>query len=305
MLHLMNEARIAVGMQGLGGLEGALEFAENYAAERSQFGKPISELPLMNRNLNDLRVERDAMRALMVDTTSLYDIFQLLDLKERESNDLTKEESKLMKTTWKKVRKRTPLVKFYLCEQFVDFSKKTLQVYGGYGFMQEYPIERYYRDCLGPLLYEGTSQIQALMALKDFVKSLFKEPKNFFEEIFQATWQSTPFNTSGDIEQSFGRVTAGFYKNVVGLLFGELRPDWNKIHVFKEWQRSEAIDDLMEHAETLTWALSYIETLEVLKKHALKDKTQAKLFWDYMELVEPRLEGIYYDWKIRVQRESR
>ena len=91
----------------------------------------------------------------------------------------------------------------------------------------------------------------------------------------------------------------------MSLLFGELRPDWNKIHVFKEWQRNEAIDDLMEHAETLTWALSYIETLEVLKKHAKKDPSQAQLFWDYMDLVEPRLDGIYSDWKIRVQRGTR
>ena len=108
MLHLMNEARIAVGMQGLGGLEGALEFAENYAKERSQFGRSISELPLMKRNLKDLRVERDAMRALMVDTTSLYDIFQILDLKERESDDLSEKEAELLKSTWKRVRKRTP-----------------------------------------------------------------------------------------------------------------------------------------------------------------------------------------------------
>lgn len=302
MLHLMNEARIAVGMQGLGGIEGAIECAENYAKERSQFGKSIDQLPLMKRILKDLRVERDAMRALMMDTTSLYDIFQFLDLKQRGSGDLSKQEEKLFKETWRRVRKRTPLVKFYLCEQFVEMSRKSLQVYGGYGFMKEYPIERYYRDSLGPLLYEGTSQIQALMALKDFVKGLFKNPKNFFEEIFQATWQATPLSREGSIDQNYARISASFYKNVVTLLFGELRPDWNKIHVFKEWQRSEAIDDLMEHAETLTWALSYIETLEVLKKHANQDKSQAALFWDYLELVEPKLAGIYADWKVRLQK---
>lgn len=302
MLHLMNEARIATGMQGLGGIEGAIECAENYAKERSQFGKSIDQLPLMKRILKDLRVERDAMRALMMDTTSLYDIFQFLDNKQRGSGDLTKSEEKLMKTTWRKVRKRTPLVKFYLCEQFIEMAKKSVQVYGGYGFMKEYPIERYYRDSLGPVLYEGTSQIQALMALKDFVKGLFRNPKNFFEEIFQATWQSTPLSREGDVEQNFSRISASFYKNVVTLLFGELRPDWNKIHVFKEWQRSEAIDDLMEHAETLTWALSYIETLDVLKGHAKKDKSQQQLFWDYLELVEPKLAGIYADWKVRLQK---
>lgn len=300
MLHLMNEARIAVGIQALGGIEGAIEHAIKYAEERQQFGKPLTELPLMKRNLDDLCTERDAMRALMVDTASLYDVFQFLDLKERNSHDLTKEEQKQKKEIWRKVRKRTPLVKFYLCEQFVDMSKKALQVYGGYGFMKEYPIERYYRDCLGPLLYEGTSQIQSLMALKDFVKGLFREPKNFFEDIFKATWEANPLSGDSDVDQNFGRISASFFKNVVTLLFGELRPDWKKIHVFKEWQRSEAIDDLMEHAETLTWALSYIETLEVLKQHARKDDSQKDLYWKYSRLIEPKLAGIYADWKIRV-----
>ena len=63
MLHLMNEARLVTALQALGGIEASLSYARKYAGERTQFGKPIEELPLMKRNLEDFEAERDALRA--------------------------------------------------------------------------------------------------------------------------------------------------------------------------------------------------------------------------------------------------
>ena len=70
ILHLMNEARIATAMQSFGGLEASIEYAKKYAGEKKAFGKPIADLPLMKRNLEDYQTEVDAIGALLVDTSS-------------------------------------------------------------------------------------------------------------------------------------------------------------------------------------------------------------------------------------------
>ena len=108
MLHLMNEARIATAMQSFGGLEASIEYAKKYATERKAFGKPISELPLMKRNLEDYQTEVDALRALLVDTSSHYDIYQKLHLKKCHSGELSSAEKELYDNAWMWTRKRTP-----------------------------------------------------------------------------------------------------------------------------------------------------------------------------------------------------
>lgn len=296
MLHLMNEARIAVGMQSLGLIEAAVGYADEYAQERQQFGKPISELPLMKRLLSDYKTERDAIRALMVDTISHFDIFQKLDLKQRHTGDLTKEEQNLLEEARLWTRKRTPLVKYYVCETAVTLTQRAIQVLGGYGFMHEYPVERFHRDSFGPLLYEGTSQIQALMALKDVVKYAIKDPKRFFQNVLFKHPGSELLSRSEEWSREFKSVHYRFKKKMLGLLLSCLKPEGTKVFNAKLWQREEGVDKLMVHAETLTQALSYMETLRVLCEHANKDKARAELFFRYQKLVTPRLEAIYADW---------
>ena len=183
MLHLMNEARIATALQSFGGLEDAIYHAKKYAGERKAFGKPISELPLMKRNLEDYQTELDALRALLVDTSSHYDIYQRLHLKKCHTGELNEEETNQYNEAWRWTRKRTPLVKFYATEAFTHLSTKAIQVLGGYGYMEEYPLEQLHRDSFGPLLYEGTSQIQSLMAMKDLMKYVMSDPKAFLTNV--------------------------------------------------------------------------------------------------------------------------
>ena len=92
----------------------------------------------------------------MADTMSHFDIYLKLDHKKHHTGDLTQEEEKLYKEASLWTRKRTPLVKYYACEAYTHLSTRAIQVLGGYGFMKEYPLERYHRDAFGPLLYEGT-----------------------------------------------------------------------------------------------------------------------------------------------------
>lgn len=299
MLHLMNEARIAVGMQALGTIEGSIGYALNYAKEREQFGKPLSELPLMRRNLEDFTTERDAIRALLVDTISHYDIFQKLDLKKQKTGELTKEEEALFNEASLWTRKRTPLVKYYACEQATLLSQRAIQVLGGYGFMEEYPVERYHRDSFGPLLYEGTSQIQALMALKDIMKYAMKDPKRFFSNVLFKHPSKELLSGSTSWEKSFSSSHYKFKKNMVKLLVKCLRPEIGGLFNPKSWASDENVSELMEHAETLCQALSYMETARVLCEHANKDEQRKDLFFRYQKLILPRLEAIYTDWSIR------
>ena len=97
-------------------LEASIAYAKQYARERKAFGKPIAELPLMKRNLNDYQTEVDALRALLVDTTSHYDIYQRLHLKKQHTGSLNESEQELYDDSWMWIRKRTPLVKFYATE---------------------------------------------------------------------------------------------------------------------------------------------------------------------------------------------
>lgn len=299
MLHLMNEARIAVGMQALGTIEGSIGYAVNYANEREQFGKPLSELPLMKRNLEDFTTERDAIRALLMDTISHYDIFQKLDHKKHASNDLTKEEENLFQDATLWTRKRTPLVKYYACEAATLLSQRAIQVLGGYGFMQEYPVERYHRDSYGPLLYEGTSQIQALMALKDIMKYAMKDPKRFFSNVLFKHPTAELLSGTNEWSKKFKSTHYRFKKKMLGLLMKCLRPEMGKLLDAKSWASDENISELTQHAETLCQALSYMETLRVLCEHSNIDIERKDLFDRYVILVTPRLEAIYCDWSIR------
>lgn len=306
MLHLMNEMRIGVGIQTIGGMEASLSYMRNYAEVRTQFGRPLTELPLYKRNLNDYETERDAFRALVVDTSSHYEIYQRLDLKERHTNDLNEDEQKIYKRAKRVVRKRTPLVKAYGAETFTLLSQRAIQGLGGYGFMKEYEAERYHRDSFGPLLYEGTTQIQALMAMKDLIKTVMKNPKKFFGGLIYTQTLGSLFNSNNEFEKSLFEVKFNFKKNLAKLLVKCLKPQIDKDNKFssfeklfdmESWQDQKGIETLMQHAETLHQALSYIETMSVLSKHATKDKGRGDLFQRYQRLVTPRLTGIYADWK--------
>ena len=302
MLHLMNEARLVTALQALGGIEASLSYARKYAGERTQFGKPIEELPLMKRNLEDFEAERDGLRALLVDTMTHFDIYQRLELKKQQTNDLTKEEEELFEEAQLWTRKRTPLVKYYATELASILTIKGIQVLGGYGYMKEYPVERIHRDIFGPLLYEGTSQIQALMALKDMVKYAMKEPKRFASNVvFKHKWLN-PTKENSEWMKDFKTIHFKFKRKLVSLLYSALKPDASEVFTLKSWAKEENVNKLMTHAETLCQALSYLETLRVLCDHANKDEERKTLYFRYRDIVQPKLEAIYMDWTLRMKK---
>jgi hypothetical protein len=169
--------------------------------------------------------------------------------------------------------------------------------------MQEYEAERIHRDSFAPLLYEGTSQIQALMAMKDLLKYVMKNPSKFVQSLLGTSPIVNLFK-SGETEKNFTSTNYRFKKELTKLLLKCLSPgmdisDPAQMVAFfqsKNWLNEKSIEKVMIHAETLTQALAYVETLRVLAKHASKDQSRVKLFHDYLQLVTPRFEGIYADW---------
>lgn len=305
MLHLMNEARVAVGLQSLGGIEGCLQYAKNYAKERVQFGKNLMDLPLYARNMQDYETERDAFRALMVDTISYFDVYQKLDMEKRH-RDLSSDEERQLKNATKWVRRRTPLVKMYGAETYTHLSQRAIQALGGYGFIEEYDAARYHRDSFATLLYEGTTQIQSLMAMKDLMKFVMRSPAKYFTGLVNANPIANFFGANSESESKFNAAQYSFKKAFVKLLIKTLKPETNmdnpkelmKFFNAKEWLKPENIEKLMVHAEKIAEALSFLETQRVLMKHATKDKSREDLFNRYHKLVAPRFAAIYEEWKI-------
>jgi alkylation response protein AidB-like acyl-CoA dehydrogenase len=307
MLHLMNEARISVGLQSIGGIEAALERAKDYASVRKQFGRTLVDLPLFKRNQDDWETEQDAFRALMADTISSFDIFQRLDMKERHQGTLTESEEKLMKKHKDIIRARTPLVKYLGAESYATLSIKAIQAFGGYGYMKEYGVERIHRDCFGALLYEGTSQIQALMAMKDYIKKLMKNPARFVQSMVSAH----PIGSLGErseFKKAYLSLQYEFQKSLAGLVLSCFTPGTGLFEKLthlsdtfdrKTWQDQEKLERMMTHAETLCQALSMIEIIKVLGKQAEKDPARKALFFRYLGIAKPRLAAIYSDWSLR------
>jgi hypothetical protein len=263
------------------------------------------DLPLYARNMKDYETERDAFRALMVDTVSYFDIYQKLDMEKRH-RELTSDEDKMLKNATKWVRRRTPLVKMYGAETYTHLSQRAIQALGGYGFIEEYDAARYHRDSFATLLYEGTTQIQSLMAMKDLMKFVMRSPAKYFTGLVNANPIANFFGASSESESKFNAAQYSFKKSFVKLLIKTLKPETNmdnpkelmKFFNTKEWLKPENIEKLMVHAEKIAEALSFLETLRVLMQHATKDKSREDLFNRYHKLVAPRFAAIYEEWKI-------
>jgi len=282
----------------LGGIEACLSAVRRYAESRKQFGDLLVELPLYKRNLLAWETEQDAIRVLMVDTISYFDIFQKLDMKKRYSCDLNRQESQLFAKASRVVRRRTPLVKYYGSEAYASISQKAVQAFGGYGYMQEYSVERFHRDSFGSLLYEGTSQIQALMVMKDFIKGMMKNPAEFIK-LLAADHPFVVLITGSCFDRSVANLSFEFRKNVAILIMRCFNlSQINCMFKREYWKKSNRFEKLMVHAETFCQAMAYLEVLKILAQHATRNASRGELFYCYKKLVTPRLAGIYADWRV-------
>lgn len=184
MLHLMNDARIAVAFQGVGYMEAIYRMASDFASLRQTWGKPIAKHEMIAEKLLDMEVEVKAMRSLCYQAGFNQSMLVLgerrLKTETMSDDDRQKLEKDVAKAR-KRVRRWTPLLKWYVAEKCVTMARDNLQIHGGYGFTKEYRAEWWVRESLILPLYEGTSQIQALMCVKDTLKDVIRQPRQFIE----------------------------------------------------------------------------------------------------------------------------
>ena len=165
VMSLMNGARLGVGAQSVGISEAAYREAAKYAQERVQFGKKIAEFPAVAEMLGLMKAKLQASRAVLYETTRFVDIYKSYEaiLKERKLTPEERAEDKEYSTQGETF---TPVLKMMASEYCNQNAYDAIQVHGGSGYMKEYPVERLYRDARITTIYEGTSQLQTVAAIR-------------------------------------------------------------------------------------------------------------------------------------------
>ena len=141
----LDGGRIGIASQAVGIAQGALDAAINYAKERVQFGKPISAFQSIQHMLAAMETRVSAARLLT------YQAAWKKDQNQKYSHDSAK-------------------AKLFASETAVDVSTKAVQIFGGYGYLKDYPVERFMRDSKITEIYEGTSEIQRLVIARELLK---------------------------------------------------------------------------------------------------------------------------------------
>ncbi len=258
--RFMNESRLGVGIQGLGIAQAALVAAQDYAARRVQMDKPIREHPMIAEMLLEMETTVAGLRALIVEAAGLQDAVT-------HGGDES--------TAWR-LRELTPLVKWYGSEEAVHTCRRALQIFGGYGVVTEYDVERHMRDALITPIYEGTSQIQSLMAVRDLMRSLLRKPQSLLSGGPSVTLASAKFDGQGGRDFAAARssllwtlrgLTGGLArKGGVGLLRGGRQPS------------DEELQPFMLNAERITETLAHIHVARALGEQAKRVPERTPIF---------------------------
>jgi len=167
---LMNGARIGIAAQSMGIGEAAYRIARDYASSRKQFGVAIEKLPAVRDMLIDMKIALEAGRALLYDTSRVVDLAVGYN-KQMESNPpQDKAELKELRNharTYKRYAGLlTPMSKYFCSEMCNRVAYDAIQVLGGSGYMRDYASERHARDARITTIYEGTSQLQIVAAVR-------------------------------------------------------------------------------------------------------------------------------------------
>jgi len=168
VMALMNGARIGIAAQSLGIAEAAFRVARNYAATRIQFGRSIDKFPAVADLLAEMKLAIESSRALLYEATLAADFEYVLEVAtEREADPAKRSELNKEQKRYKRLAALlTPTAKYYLSEMANRVTYEAISVLGGSGYMKDYPLEQLYRDARITSIYEGTSQLQVLAAIR-------------------------------------------------------------------------------------------------------------------------------------------
>ena len=166
VMALMNGARLGIAAQSVGLSQEAYNEALAYAKERAQFGQKIINFPGVFDMLSRMKAKLDAGRSLLYQTAAYVDIYKCLEDIERTDRKLTPEEKQELKKYQRLADAFTPLAKGMNSEYANQNAYDAISVHGGSGFIMEYKSQRLYRDARIFSIYEGTTQLQVVAAIR-------------------------------------------------------------------------------------------------------------------------------------------
>ncbi|WP_285798795.1 acyl-CoA dehydrogenase family protein [Duncaniella freteri] len=181
VMALMNGARLGIAAQSVGVSELAYREALAYARDRKQFGKAIIEFPAVYEMLSVMKAKLDASRSLLYECARFVDMYKVYDDIAKERS-LTPEERKESKMYSRQADALTPLAKGMGSEYCNQNAYDCIQIHGGSGFMKDYACERLYRDARITSIYEGTTQLQVVAAIRHVTTGTYQGLINSYLE---------------------------------------------------------------------------------------------------------------------------
>lgn len=294
MSELMNGARLAMGALAVGIAAGAHAAAKDYATTRVTMGKPIAHHPMIAEMLHEMDVEIRAMRSLIAEASISADWMNTYREKGDEANF----------RRWKKrYRRLTPLCKYMATERAIAISRNALQIYGGYGVCKDYPAERLWREAIIYPIYEGTSQIQSLMVLKDTLRDVATHATGFLGSLAGAKAQAlvTVDPVKKRLLEARNELNQGIRTILGSLIKGKFKADIEALRQQPIQESLKAFSMQLLTAKTdLTFPFLCAErfTRITCDYYALKcladrlkpgDTEREKLFLDFASLALPRM----------------
>ena len=182
VMSLMNAARLGIGAQSVGLCEAAYREALKYAQERAQFGKPIIQFAAVAEMLSNMKAKLQGARALLYETTRFVEIYKQYGHIAQERS-LEPEERQEMKFYNRLADGFTPLVKLFASEYANQLAYDAVQIHGGSGFMLEYACQRIYRDARITSIYEGTTQLQTVAAIRYVTNGSYSATLRDYEQV--------------------------------------------------------------------------------------------------------------------------
>ncbi len=300
MLTLMNNARLSVGFESIGLCEAAYRLARDYAAGRPSMGKTIDRHEMIADYLDEMATDIQGLRALAMEGA----VHEELSMKKAirqiaigDSDELERRRLEDERDEHKaRARRVTPLLKYLAAEKAVEAARRSVQIHGGNGYMKEYGAEKLLRDAVVMPIYEGTSQIQALMAMKDTLNAVFKNPQAFVKRIAQARWRA--LSARDPLERRLAKIqqiSLGVQQHLitrtatdkVRSLQGTPLSEWPDAFR-KNWDPKRDFAYALLHAERLTRILADEAIGEVLYEQAKAHPERRELCERYLERAEPR-----------------
>lgn len=211
VMALMNGARLGIAAQSVGVSESAYREALAYAKERTQFGKAIIRFPAVYEMLSMMKAKLDASRTLLYETARFVDMYKTY-MHISEERKLEKEERDDLKMYQKLADIYTPLAKGMSSEYCNQLAYDAVQIHGGSGFMKDYPVERIYRDARITSIYEGTTQLQVVAAIRGVTTGAYLSQIRVYEATKLAPeyeyLRRTLIILTDDYEQAVKKVTS-------------------------------------------------------------------------------------------------